>query len=86
MSIRALTNEVATHWTPSSALTDSSCFIKSAANVERRISCEATHIFMYETLVCEHAHLPGFPIGSGMFDWRSDIDLALAYERLVDLL
>jgi hypothetical protein len=44
----------------------------------------ATHIFMCETLPREHAHLPGFPISSGMIDWRSYIDLALAYEHLVD--
>jgi hypothetical protein len=41
---------------------------------------------MYETLAREHAHLLGFPIGSGMFDWRSNLGLALAYEHLVDLL
>jgi hypothetical protein len=45
----------------------------------------ATHIFTHETLAHEHAHLPGFPIGSGMLDWRSNIGLALAYDH-VDLL
>jgi len=41
---------------------------------------------MHETLAREHAHLPGFPMGSGMFDWRSDLGLALAYKHVVDLL
>ena len=41
---------------------------------------------MHETLAREHAHLPGLPIGSGMFEWRSDIGLALAYKHVVDLL
>lgn len=60
--------------------------IKSDTKVQRRVSYESTHIFMHETLAREHGHLPGFPIGSGMFSWRSDIGLALAYEHLVDLL
>ena len=41
---------------------------------------------MDETLSREHAHLPGFPIGSSVFCRRSDIGLALADEHLVDLL
>ena len=40
---------------------------------------------MDETLTREHAHLPSFPIGSGMFRRRSNIGLALTYEHLVDL-
>jgi len=60
--------------------------MKSDAKVERRISCGATHIFMHKNLACEHVHLPGFPIGFGMFDWRSNIGLALAYKHAIDLL
>jgi hypothetical protein len=41
---------------------------------------------MHDTLAREHADLPGFPIGSGLFDWRSNTDLALAYEHLIVLL
>src|SRR5258708_390536 len=41
---------------------------------------------MHETLTREHAHVPDFPIGSGMFCRRSDVGLTLAHQHFFGLL
>jgi len=59
--------------------------ITSDTKVQRRVLCEATHIFMYETLAREYPHLPCFPIGFGIHCWTSNIGLALGHELLFNL-
>jgi len=53
--------------------------------VQQRVSCEAAHIFMYETPARENVHLPCYPITSGMLSCWYNIGLVLAYKHLCNL-